>query len=153
MWLVAYCWKTLDKGYNFALHLISIRGLHKKLWESQFREFRDSNLGVLGQNDIWVLALMLSTNNTIRGKVVASSSLGRGESCESMFGHGSSMHHECSNYALTNLLFSLCRFIWIIYPLITRPNPHPKAADILLPSKCFEPGSVPQLLILLLFSP
>ncbi len=25
-------------------------------WESQFREFRDSNLGVPGQNDIWVLA-------------------------------------------------------------------------------------------------
>ncbi len=27
-----------------------------KLRESQFRKFRDSNLGVLGQNDIWVLA-------------------------------------------------------------------------------------------------
>jgi hypothetical protein len=27
-----YCWKGLDKGYNFALDLISIRGLHIKLW-------------------------------------------------------------------------------------------------------------------------
>jgi hypothetical protein len=26
-----YCWKALDKGYNFALDLIAIRGLHKKL--------------------------------------------------------------------------------------------------------------------------
>ncbi len=29
---MTYCWKALDEGYNFALDLISIRGLHKKLW-------------------------------------------------------------------------------------------------------------------------
>jgi len=29
---VTYCWKALDKGYNFDLNLISIRGLHAKLW-------------------------------------------------------------------------------------------------------------------------
>jgi len=28
-----------------------------KLWKSQFWKFRDPHLGVLGQNDIWVLAL------------------------------------------------------------------------------------------------
>jgi hypothetical protein len=27
-----YHWKALDEGYNFALDLISIRGLHAKLW-------------------------------------------------------------------------------------------------------------------------
>jgi len=27
-----YFWKTLDEGYNFALNLISIGGLHAKLW-------------------------------------------------------------------------------------------------------------------------
>ncbi len=27
-----YRWKPLDKGYNFALDLISIEGLHEKLW-------------------------------------------------------------------------------------------------------------------------
>ncbi len=31
-WRAIYCWKTLDKGYNFALDLISIEGLHAKLW-------------------------------------------------------------------------------------------------------------------------
>jgi hypothetical protein len=31
-WRVIYCWKFLDKGYNFALDLISIEGLHTKLW-------------------------------------------------------------------------------------------------------------------------
>jgi len=31
-WCATYCWKDLDEGYNFALKLISIRGLHVKLW-------------------------------------------------------------------------------------------------------------------------
>jgi hypothetical protein len=34
------------------------------------------------------------------------------------------MHQKCSNYALTNLLFGLCRSMWIIDALITHPNPH-----------------------------
>jgi len=29
---VTYHWKNLDKGYNFALDLISIKGLRTKLW-------------------------------------------------------------------------------------------------------------------------
>jgi len=29
---VTYCWKALNKGYNFSLDLISIKGLHAKLW-------------------------------------------------------------------------------------------------------------------------
>jgi len=27
-----YCWKALNEGYNFAFDLISIEGLHAKLW-------------------------------------------------------------------------------------------------------------------------
>jgi hypothetical protein len=34
-WRDTYCWKALDKGYNFALKLTSIRGLHKTLWTSK----------------------------------------------------------------------------------------------------------------------
>jgi hypothetical protein len=30
-WSVTYCWKDLDKGYNFALDFISIGGLHTML--------------------------------------------------------------------------------------------------------------------------
>jgi hypothetical protein len=29
---VTYHWKYLEKGYNFSLDLISIKGLHAKLW-------------------------------------------------------------------------------------------------------------------------
>jgi len=64
-WRATYRWKAFDKGYNFVLNLTSIEILNKKLWAFKF-------VGVLKQNDIWVLALWLGTNNTIRGKVVVS---------------------------------------------------------------------------------
>ncbi len=44
-----------------------------------------------------------------------------------MFACGSSVHQKCSNHALTNLLFGLCRSMWIINMFIARPSPHPKA--------------------------
>jgi hypothetical protein len=77
LWHATHCCKVLDKGYKFALDLISIRGLHTKLWapksrKSQLWEFRDSHLGVMGQNVIWVLVPWLDTEYTIRGKVIAS---------------------------------------------------------------------------------
>jgi hypothetical protein len=34
-WHATYGWKALDEEYNFALNLISIRGLHTKLWASK----------------------------------------------------------------------------------------------------------------------
>jgi hypothetical protein len=72
--------------------------------------------------------------NTIRGKVVTSSSLGHGESCESMYVHELSLHQKYFNHALINLLFGLCRSILIINPLVTHHNPHPKA-----PTRLFTP--------------
>jgi hypothetical protein len=41
-----------------------------------------------------------------------------------MFACQSFVHQKCFNYALTNLLFGLCRSMWIIDPLVKRPNPH-----------------------------
>jgi len=35
-WLATYCWKSLNQGYNFASDLISIWGLHEKLWLPKF---------------------------------------------------------------------------------------------------------------------
>jgi hypothetical protein len=51
---------------------------------------------------------------------------GRGESCESVFARGLSVHQKCSNYALTNLLFGLCRSVGVIDLLVTFPSPYPK---------------------------
>jgi hypothetical protein len=69
-WDAIYHWKALNKGYNFAINLISIRSLHITLWASKVPGVPIS--GILGHNDIWVQALWLSTKNIIRGKVVAS---------------------------------------------------------------------------------
>ncbi len=93
-----------------------------------FGNFRIPNLGVPGQNNIWVLALWLGTENTTKGKMVASPKSRLWWLCESMFARGKSVHQKCSNYALTNLLFGLCKFVWIIDLLVTLPNPHPGVA-------------------------
>ncbi len=45
------------------------------------------------------------------------------------------MHQKCSNYALTNLLFGLCKFEWIIDPFITCPSPHPGTPTCLITPK------------------
>jgi len=37
-WRATYHWKSFNKGYNFALNLISIKGLHKKLWTPKVTE-------------------------------------------------------------------------------------------------------------------
>ncbi len=34
---------------------------------------------------------------------------------------------KCPNYALTNLLFGLCRSVWVIELLVNLPSPHPRA--------------------------
>jgi hypothetical protein len=95
--------------------------------ESQFREFRDSQVG--SPMTKWHLGASpwLGTDNTIRVKPPPSLNVGRGESCEFVFAHDSSVHQKWSNYALTNLLFGLCKFVWIIDPLFIHLNPHPRA--------------------------
>jgi hypothetical protein len=45
-WRATYHWKDLEKGYNFASNLISIEGLHAKLWGPKVS--RVSTLGISG---------------------------------------------------------------------------------------------------------
>jgi len=118
-----YCWKTFDKGYNFGLDLTSIGGLHTKLWVSKgtgVQILGISQVGVSGQNDIWLL------ENTIKGTWWLPPSPGHGESCESVFAHGSFVHQKCYDFALTNLLFGLCKSVWITKPFVVHPNSIPK---------------------------
>jgi hypothetical protein len=60
---------------------------------------------------------------------------------------------KCSNYALTNLLFGLCRFVWVSEVLVNLPSLILELQHAPLPPKCYKPRNVPQLLLLLLFSP
>jgi len=86
-----------------------------------FGNFETSKLGVLRQNVIWVLFLWPCIDKTIRGKVVASP---KSMSWWVFWVKCSSLHQKYSNYALINLLFGLCRSIWIIDLLVTLPSPH-----------------------------
>jgi len=35
VWKTTYCWKARNEGYNIALDLTSVGGVHKKLWASK----------------------------------------------------------------------------------------------------------------------
>jgi hypothetical protein len=140
----------------FKLHL-NRKSAHKVMGLQSCRNpnsdnFRIPNLGISRQNDISVLAPWPCTKNTIRGKVLIFPKsrpwwvlLVR--VCPwliyapKMF---PTMH-------LTNLLFGLCKSMWIIIPLVTRLSPHLRALTRPSTPKCCEPGSIPQFFILLLF--
>jgi len=95
------------------------------------------NLGVPRQNDIWVLAPWPSTDNTIRGKVVASPIFRPWWVLWVYVCLWFIRALKCSNYALTNLLFGLCRSMWVINLLVILPNPylealaHPSTPEVL----------------------
>jgi hypothetical protein len=52
------------------------------------------------------------------------------------------VHQKCSNYTLTNLLFGLCRSVWIIDLLVIHPCPHrraptrPSTSEVLQAREC-----------------
>jgi hypothetical protein len=132
-WHATHFWKAFDKGYSLKLHFNQRSFTQNygppKLQESQLWEFRDSHLEILGQNDIWVLVLWPSTEYTIRGKAVAS------PKSKSWWVLWVLWVRVCpwfvrapkrSNYALTNLLFGLCRSVWVIEFFVNLPSTIPK---------------------------
>ncbi len=71
-WCATYFWKALNKGYNFALDLISIQVLHAKLWACKVVGVLVVIIsGLSRQNAIWMWASWRGTKYIIRGKVVA----------------------------------------------------------------------------------
>jgi hypothetical protein len=112
----------------------------------------DSHLGVPKQNDIWVLVSWPSIEYNIKGKVVASLKSGLWWVLWIYIYLWFVRAPKCSNYALTNLLFDLCRFVWVIEVFINLPSLIPKLQHSLLPSKCYEPRNTPQVHLLLLFT-
>jgi hypothetical protein len=50
---------------------------------------------------------------------------------------------KCSNYALTNLLFGLCRSMCVIEVLVNLPSSISELQHALLPLKCYELGNGP----------
>jgi hypothetical protein len=124
-----------------------------KSWKSQFWEFRDSQMGVLGQNDIWVLILWPSTEYTIRGKVVASPKSGPWSIL---------WVRVCPWLVRAPKALKLHTNQLVVWFVQVRVNnwclslflvPIPELQHALLSPKCCEVRSVPQLFTLSLFSP
>jgi hypothetical protein len=76
-WRATYRWKALDEGYNFALNLISIRGLHAKLWRLKVARVLTLVISGLpfgnpGTKNHLDVGPWRGAEYNIRGKVVAS---------------------------------------------------------------------------------
>ncbi len=115
-------------------------------------EFQDSHLGVLGQNDIWVLVSWLGIKYTIKGKVMVSPKFGLWWILWVRVCLWLVHAPKCYNYTLFNLLFGLCRSMWVIELFVNFLNPILELQHALLPVKCCELGNAPQLLFLSLSS-
>jgi hypothetical protein len=124
--------ESFRQRLQLCLDLSSIGGLHKKLWPSKVsgnRISRISRLPTWESRTKWHLDVSFMANHKKYYNGEGGGfppSLGRGESCESVYAHGSSVHEKCSNYALTNLLFSLWRSVWIVDIFVILLSPHPK---------------------------
>ncbi len=123
-----------------------------KSQKSQLWKFWDSHLGVSWQNDIWVLVPWPGIEYTIRGKVVASLKFGLWWILWIHVCLWFIRAPKCSNYTIINLLFGLCRFVWVIKLLVNLLTPILELQHAILPPKCCMPRSVPQLFLLLLFT-
>jgi len=117
-WHATYRWKALDEGYNFALNIISIEGLHTKLWApkiTRIRVMEISRLPLGSPGTKWHLVLVPwpCIEYTIRGKVVASPKSGSWWILWVRICPWLILAPKCSGYALTNLLFGMWRSMWV----------------------------------------
>jgi hypothetical protein len=157
-WCVTYRWKDLDEGYNFASDFISIKDLNTKFWAPKVTRVivvGISRLPLGSPRTKWHLGAGLMVKHKVYYK-------GEGGSFPK-FGLWWVLWvwvcswlvcaPKCSNYALTNLLFGLCRFMWVSELLINFLSPISELQHTPLPSKCCEPRSTPQLFLLPMSSP
>jgi hypothetical protein len=114
-WRATYCWKTFDKGYNFALDLISIGGLHTKLWRPKVTGAPTfAILGVPGQKTIWMWALWVATKYTRRGKGVASPKFGPWWILWVRICPWLVLTPKVFQLCTNHLVLVLCRSMWIV---------------------------------------
>ncbi len=130
-WCVTYRWKVLDEGYNFTLGFTSIKSLYQKLWASKVAGVPISRIsnqhGSLKTKWHLDAGLVDRHKNYYKGgRWWFPPSSGHGEFCEFVVAGDSSMHQKWCRYAPSNLLFSLCRTMWINNPLTIHPSLHPE---------------------------
>jgi hypothetical protein len=113
---------------NFALNLISIGGLHTKLWASKVT--RVPTLGILklpfgSFGTKWHLGAGFVARHIVyyKGEGGGSPKFGPWWVLWVCVCSWFVRAPKCSNYALTNLLFGLCTFLWVIELFINLPSP------------------------------
>ncbi len=150
-------WKALDKGYNFSLDLISIKGLHAKLWRPKVT--RVPTLKILG--------FPLGSPKT-----KSHLDVGPMERCRIYYkGEGGGFPQV---RAMVNLVCPCCpwfilapkvlqlhtnHLVWVLCKPMRMSEacqlfrvPSRSSNTPFYPSKCYELRSVPRLLLLPLFS-
>jgi len=155
-WRATYGWKAFDKGYNFALDLISIRGVLAKLWCPK----------VAGVLTLAISGLPLGSPET-----KSHLDVGPVERCRVYYkGEGGGFPQVravvslvclcCPWFVLApkmlqlrtnHLVWVLCRPVWVseayqLFLVLSRSSSMP-----FYPSKCCELKNVPRLLLFLLF--
>jgi hypothetical protein len=156
-WCATYCWKALDKGYNFALNLILIWGLHTKLWAPK----------VAGVSTLGISGLPLGNLGTKWHLGAGPVAMHRVDYKEE--GGGLSQVWAVVSLVSPCLLVACsCTkvlqldanqlVIWFVQvcvseSLVNLPSPTSKFQHAPLPPKCYKLGSTPQLLFLPMFSP
>jgi hypothetical protein len=145
--------ERLDKCYNFFFNLTSIDCLHTKLWASKVEGV--PILGILGLPfGSFKTKWHLGVGPKVRHKKYykgEGGGLSKIKAMVNLVNLCSLMVRSCtkkgSNYALTNLLFGLCEFVWVINLLVNLPSPHPKISTHPSTLKMLWPRNVPQLLL------
>jgi hypothetical protein len=154
-WHVTYFWKALDESYNFASNLTLIRGVQKTLWVPKFSKIPISRISRFPS---WESQVKITFGWRPHGQAQRILQGGEGgdfpqvQAVVSFMNLCLSVARSCSNYTLTNL-FGLCRYVWIINLLSLFLIPISELQHTPLPPKCYEPGNIPQFIILPLFSP
>jgi hypothetical protein len=142
-----YRWKVCNKGYNVASDFIVIRGLHTKLCTPKVARILVVGIvrlpfGSLGTKCHLDVAPMERRKEYYKGEgggfpqVWAVVSL---VSPRLLMAHPSTQ--KCWNYALTNVLFGLCRFEWVNKLFVILLSPILELQHTFLPPKCCEPTS------------
>jgi len=153
-WCATYLWKALNKAYNFASDLISIKGFHAKLWV--VKVVRVPLVGILGlpferPKTKWHLGAGPMARHRVYYKGEGGG-FPKSKPRWVLWIQVCPWHQKCFNFALTNLLFSFVQVRVSEWLLVILPSPILELQHTPLPPKCCEPGNVPQLLTFMLFS-
>jgi hypothetical protein len=151
-WRATYRWKALHKGYNFDLNLISIGGLHIKLCAPKVA--RVPTLGSENPRTKCHLDVSLMAMHKIYYK-------GEGGGFPQVRAMVSLVSSSCPWLVLAPKVLQLC-INQIVFGFVQVRVNNWCLSFFLVPSwnsntpasapKCYKPGNVPQLLVLLLFS-